>query len=206
MSLVAAVLLALAPAAAAPRLERHELRSPDGLTAVTVELGEDVRLSVARRGRAVLLPSTIGLEIEGGPALGRAPRSRRVRRSSADLRLPVPVPVRRRTVVDRHHELVIELRDGLSLAVRAWDDAVAYRLATALEGEIRVRGEEATFRFPEGSVGWLPIADCSRRKGQDCFHTSFEEVYTCCRSASSDPSAAPSCRRSSRCRAGRRWC
>ncbi len=137
-----------------------------------------MRWSVSRRGRPVLLPSTIGLELEGRPALGREPRLRRVGRASSALRLSVPFPVRRRTVVDRHHELSIELRDGLSLAFRAWDDAVAYRLSTALDGEVRVRGEEAGFRFPEGSVGWLPIADCSRRKGQDCFHTSFEEVYT----------------------------
>jgi alpha-glucosidase len=177
-SLAFATLLALAPAGAAPQAECHELRSPDGLTVVTVELADAVRWSVSRRGRAVLLPSTIGLEIDGGSTLGRAPKVRRVRRRAADLRLPVPVPVRRRTVVDRHHELEVELRDGLSLAFRAWDDAVAYRLTTAIDGEVRVRGEEAGFRFPEGSVGWLPIADCSRRKGQDCFHTSFEETYT----------------------------
>jgi alpha-glucosidase len=178
MSLAAALLLTLAPAAAVPRVERHELRSPDGLTVVTVDLAEAVRFSVTRRGRAVLLPSAIGLEIESGPVLGRAARSRRVQRASADLRLPVPVPVRRRTVIDRHQELTIELRDGLSLVFRAWDDAVAYRLRTALDGEIRVRSEGAGFHFPDGAVGWLPIADCSRRKGQDCFHTSFEEVYS----------------------------
>ena len=176
--LALATLLALVPAGAPRRAVVHELLSPDGLTVVTVELADAVRWSVARRGRAVLLPSTIGLELEGGPVLGRAPVVRRARRGAADLRLPVPVPVRRRTVVDRHRELVIALRDGLSLVFRAWDDAVAYRLQTALDGEARVRGEEAVFRFPEGSFGWLPIADCSRRSGQDCFHTSFEEVYT----------------------------
>ncbi len=176
--LAVAALAALPAAGAAPPAERHELRSPDGLTVVAVELADAVRWSVSRRGRAVLLPSTIRLEIEDGPTLGRAPRSRRVKRASVDIRLPVPVPVRRRTVVDRHHELEVELRDGLTLVFRAWDDAVAYRLRTALDGEVRVRAEEAAFRFPEGSVGWLPIADCSRRPGQDCFHTSFEEVYT----------------------------
>jgi len=176
--LAAATLLALAPAGAGQRPVLHELRSPDGLTVVTVDLANAVRWSVSRCGRPVLLPSAMGLEVDGRPALGREPRSRRVGRTSADLRLPVPVPVRRRTVLDRHHELSIELRDGLSLVFRAWDDAVAYRLVTTLEGEVRVRGEEAGFRFPEDSIGWLPIADCSRRKGQDCFHTSFEEVYT----------------------------
>jgi alpha-glucosidase len=145
---------------------------------VTVELADAVRWSVARRGRTVLLPSAIGLEVEDRPPLGRPPVVRAVKRASADLRLPVPVPVRRRTVVDRHRDLEIDLRDGLSIVLRAWDDAVAYRLRTAFDGEVRVRGEDAEFRFPEGSVGWLPIADCSKRKGQDCFHSSYEEVYT----------------------------
>jgi alpha-glucosidase len=176
--LALAALLAPPPAGTTRRGAVHELRSPDGLTVVTVELADVVRWSVARRGRAVLFPSTIGLEVEGLPALGRSPVVRAARRGAADLRLPVPVPVRRRTVADRHRELEIELRDGLSIVFRAWDDAVAYRLRTALDGEVRVRGEEAEFRFPEGSVGWLPIADCSKRTGQDCFHSAYEEVYT----------------------------
>ncbi|HEX9188523.1 MAG TPA: glycoside hydrolase family 97 catalytic domain-containing protein, partial [Vicinamibacteria bacterium] len=179
-----ALLLALgaftppALAASPPRIERHELRSPDGVTVVAVELGGGLRWSVARRGTAVLEPSPIGLEVEGRPPLGRAARARPARRRSVDERLAVPLPVRRRTVVDRHHELALDLRDGLTVVFRAYDDAVAYRLQTALDGEIRVRNEEADFRFPRGSTGWLPIADCSRRKDQDCFHTSFEEVYT----------------------------
>jgi alpha-glucosidase len=177
MPLAFAVILALAPAAS-PRPERHELRSPDGLTVVTVDLKDAVRWSVSRRGIHVLEPSPIGLEVEGRPPLGRAPRVRQLRRLSIDERYAVPVPVRRRTVVDRHHQLAVELRDGLSVAFRAYDDAVAYRLATTLDGEIRVTNEGAALRFPEGSVGWLPIADCSRRQAQDCFHTSFEEVYT----------------------------
>jgi alpha-glucosidase len=173
-----ALVLTLALASSAPPVARHELRSPDGLTVVTVELADALRWSVARHGRAVLEPSPIGLEIEGRPPLGRAPRLRSARRRSADERHAVPVPVRRRTVLDRHHELALELRDGLAVTLRAFDDAVAYRLSTAFDGEVRVAGEQARFRFPAGSVGWLPIADCTRRRDQDCFHTSFEEVYT----------------------------
>ncbi len=176
--LVVLAAVTASPSVAPRRAVAYELRSPDGLTVVTVELADAVRWSVTRRGRAVLFPSAMGLELEGGPLLGRSPAARRVRRGAADLRLPVPVPVRRRTVVDRHRVLEIELRDGLTLELRAWDDAVAYRLRTTLDGEVRVRGEGAEFRFPEGSLGWLPIVDCSKRRGQDCFHSSYEEVYT----------------------------
>jgi alpha-glucosidase len=177
-TLLALAALVAPPPVAPRRSAAYELRSPDGLTVVTVELAATVHWSVVRRGRPVLHPSTIGLELEDGRALGRSPIARRESRSAADLRIRVPVPVRRRTVLDRHRELAIELRDGLSVEFRAWDDAVAYRLRTAIDGEIRVRDEEAFFRFPEGSVAWLPIADCSKRTGQDCFHSSYEEVYT----------------------------
>jgi alpha-glucosidase len=164
--------------AAAPA--RHELHSPDGLTAVVVELADAVRWSVARRGVSVLERSPIGMTLEDGTGLGRAPNARRVARSTVDLRLAVPVPTKRRTVLDRCHQLAIDLRDGLGLVFRAYDDGVAYRLTTAFDRAIRVRSEEAVFRFPRGAMGWLPIADCSRKKdeGVDCFHTSFEEVYS----------------------------
>ena len=171
-----------APAASPPRVERHELRSPDGLTVVAVELGGGLRWSVARRGTAVLEPSPIGLEVEGRPPLGRAARARPARRRSVDERLAVPVPVRRRTVVDRHHELAVDLRDGLAVVFRAYDDAVAYRFA---DGARRPRSGWTErggrhFRFARGSTGWLPFADCAKaaKNGADCFHTSFEELYT----------------------------
>jgi alpha-glucosidase len=177
--LVAALLLAALAAPDRPAApDRRVLRSPDGLTAVTVELADALRWSVARRGVVVLEPSEIALALDDGRVLGRAPRLARAARASADARHVVPVPTRRRVVVDRHEELRLELRDGLVVAFRAWDDAVAYRLETRIDGEIRVRDETALLRFPRGAMGWLPVADCSRRPGQDCFHTSFEETYT----------------------------
>jgi len=104
--------------------------------------------------------------VEGRPPLGRAARARPARRRSVDERLAVPLPVRRRTVVDRHHELAVDLRDGLTVVFRAYDDAVAYRLQTALDGEIRVRDEEAGFRFPSGSTAGCrsPTARAARTR------------------------------------------
>jgi len=178
MRLAAALLVGPVPALFAASPEALALRSPDGQTEVLVEAGETLRWSVSRGGAAVLLPSPISLSLEEGPVLGRSPVVKEAVRASVDERLTVPVPTRRRTVIDRHNELAVALDDGLGVVFRAWDDAVAYRLVTAIEGEIRVASEEAELRFPPGAMGWLPIADCSRRPGQDCFHTSFEEVYT----------------------------
>jgi alpha-glucosidase len=187
---VLAVFLVLASArASAVTATPHELRSPDGQTVVAVELGDEVRWSIVRRGVTVLEPSPIGLTLDDtdGPAarrvarvLGRGPKVRSVVRTSVDERLTVPVPAKRRTVVDRYRQIAIELRDGLGLVFRAYDDGVAYRLTTAFARQVRVQSEEAAFRFPRGAMGWLPIADCSRKKGEgvDCFHTSFEEVYS----------------------------
>lgn len=179
-SLVAAGLVAgsVAAAASPPATARHELRSPDEATTLVVELSDAVRWSVSRRGARVLEPSEIALALDDGRVLGRDPRAARVARRSADERFTVPVPTRRRVVRDRYRELRLELRDSLALVFRAYDDAVAYRLETRLPGEIRVRDETALLRFPRGAVGWLPVADCARRKDQDCFHTSFEETYT----------------------------
>jgi alpha-glucosidase len=174
----------LAVALAAPV---HRLSSPDGLTHLTVEVGERVTWSVRRRETPVLLPSEIALALGDGRVLGRGAALRASARRTVDERLTVPVPARRRTVRDRYHELRLDLRDGLSLSFRAYDDGVAYRLRTALPGPLRIRHEEARFVFPEGAGLRAPLVECRTTPGVDCFHTSFEETYTTGPLASFDP-------------------
>ena len=71
--------------------------------------------------------------------------------------------------------------NGLTFVVRAYDDAVAYRWETNLDGHMRIDNEEVRLAFPGDPVLYAPLSDCTKaaqRGGADCFHTSFEEIYT----------------------------
>jgi alpha-glucosidase len=154
------------------------LRSPDGRTRVTVEANGGLRLAVERGGVALVDPSPIGLTIDGR-ARGRG-RVADARRSSADEPVPAVFYARRAAIRDHHEQLTLAFDDGLSLVVRAYDDAVAYRMVTAIDGRVRVDGELLSLRFAGSPTAYVSFADCGKaaKNGADCFHTSFEEPYT----------------------------
>jgi alpha-glucosidase len=122
--------------------------------------------------------SSAGLTIEGR-SLGRG-AVRDVREQAADEMIAATFYPRRRSVRDRYRQITVTLDDGLSLVMRAYDDGIAYRLATDLDRTVRIDTEEVRLRFPGEPVLYAPLADCSKstKNGVDCYHTSFEETYT----------------------------
>jgi alpha-glucosidase len=152
-------------------------RSPDGRTSVAIDAGSTLRFAIDRAGARVLEPSTIGLTVDGRP-LGTG-TVRETARTRADRQVETVFYPRRATVRDRYEQLTLVLDSGLSVVFRAYDDAVAYRLVTSLDGRVRVDAETLALRFPGAPLAYLPFADCAKaaRNGADCFHTSFEEPY-----------------------------
>lgn len=66
-------------------------------------------------------------------------------------------------------------RKGFRIIFRAYNDGVAYRIATGFKDSIIVNTETAHFHFPPGAHAWTPIIH--KRENQDVFHASFEELY-----------------------------
>jgi alpha-glucosidase len=166
------------PGAQAPAPSSYTLRSPDGRTSIGIEASAGVRWTADRGGARVIEPSAIGLAVDGR-ALGTG-RVRDAARTRADGRIDSVFYPRRAVVEDRYEQITLTMDDGLAIVFRAYDDAVAYRFATALAGRIKVDGEQLALRFAGGPTAYLTFADCEKaaKNGVDCFHTSFEEPYT----------------------------
>jgi len=173
---VAANLTATRPPAAGPR--EFALRSPDGRNVVTIEVGAGLRWYATRDGQPLVAPSSASLTVQGR-VLGRGAVIQS-HEAAIDTTIATVFYPRRRLVRDRCHELTLTLDDGLTVVVRAYDDAIAYRFETGIEGTVRVDAEEARLRFPGNPTLYAPLADCAKsaKNGVDCFHTSFEEPYT----------------------------
>jgi alpha-glucosidase len=163
-----------APSAVPPYI----LRSPDGRTVVSIEAGAGLRWSAARDGQPLIAPSAAGLVV-AGRQLGQG-AVRYIDRTHADTTIASVFYARRRLVIDRYNEITLTLNDGLGMIARAYDDGVAYRLVTALDGTIRIEHEVVQLRFAGDPTLYAPLADCGKaaKNGLDCFHTSFEEAYT----------------------------
>jgi len=165
--------------AAALVLSAHVLDSPDGRTRLTVDVGDALTWSVSRNGQPVTNPSRIALDVQGRGVLGARPVIGKVHNRAQNRSLKAPFYVRRAEVQDNYRELAVELRDGLGVSFRAYDDGVAYRLRTDLPGEIVINDEIVELRFDGNPTAWVGLQDCSKTNpGADCFHSSYEFNYT----------------------------
>lgn len=168
-----------------------ELTSPDGRTRVTLHPGANLTWSVQRDGRELLRPAPLGLIVAGRAPLGEAARVDKVTRRQADTWIEAPLYARRARVRDRYRELAVRLRDGLGAIVRAYDDAVAYRLTIELPGTVEILHERVALRPAGNPTAYLGLEDCTPRPrttagpdgsgaagAPDCFHSSYERPYT----------------------------
>lgn len=86
------------------------------------------------------------------------------------------IPVSRKNIPNNYNELTLTFKNNFAVIFRAYNDGVAYRIATSFKDSITIEDEFADFEFPQGSHITAPIVQ--KREGQDAFHTSFEETYT----------------------------
>ncbi|GJI94010.1 alpha-glucosidase [Duganella caerulea] len=157
-TLVAALLLPLAQASAAPAL----VSSPDGRT--TIRIDDDAgHFTVARRGETVIAPSPLGLELDGAPELG-ALRLERREDVKVDRTIPL-VATKAAQARDRYRGATLVFREQapagrrLYLDVRAYDDGVAFRYRLDGAEPVRLRGERTAF-VPAGDPECLAsVAD-----------------------------------------------
>ena len=85
------------------------------------------------------------------------------------------IPVSRKNIPDVYNELTINFKNNFTVIFRAYNDGVAYRIATSFKDSIIVQNETAQFNFKNDAHAWAPIIQ--KREDQDVFHTSFEETY-----------------------------
>ncbi len=156
------------------------LQSPNGRNEVRIDVGNGIQFSVFHRGRIVLESPALSLALEDGRVLGADPRVARHEHTAADETYRAPFYAKRQRIRDHHRQFELAFEGGYGLIFRAYEDGIAYRWWTSLDGTIKILREEAGFRFPGDPVAYLPTADCGsqEKRGRDCFHSSYEEVYS----------------------------
>ena len=133
--------------------------------------------SISFRGRPVILPSRLGIDLVGGSGPGHDSTIEGVRTRVIDETYHQH-PGKRSRVVNRCEEVVVSLRERAAparqweLIMRAYDDGVAlrYRLAAREGGEgVAIARERTQFRLPGDALAFvLPL---------DGYTTSHEARY-----------------------------
>jgi len=137
----------------------YKVTSPDGKISVTVTKEIQVRWTVAFDGKEIMSSSEAAMELTNG----RIPLEKdKIRKSSVKRVKENIIPViahKRSEILSEYNVLELTFSSGSALEFRVYDDGVAYRFRSSMEGEITVVKEIARLKFPSGTKSWYPLEE-----------------------------------------------
>jgi alpha-glucosidase len=179
--LVPCLAVAALAAAATPLRSQVRVASPDGRTEVTVELREGrLNYSLARDGRALILPSLLGFEFRGAPPLRDGLRITDTTRQSHDEWWTQPWGEVAR-VRDHHNELAVSVEETadsgrrFTLRVRAFDDGVGFRYELPEQpglGAFEISDELTEFALADNARAWWIPSNWPRMDRSEMLYSS----------------------------------
>jgi alpha-glucosidase len=174
------VAVALA-ALAVPLPSQVRVASPDGRNQVAVEVREGrLYYSLARDGRALLLPSLLGFEFQGAPRLRDGLRISDTTRRSHDAWWVQPWGEVAR-VRDHHNELAVTVEETaapgrrFTVRVRVFDDGVGFRYELPEQpglAEFAITDELTQFSFVDNPRAWWIPSDRPRMDRSEMLYSA----------------------------------
>ena len=175
------VALAALVLAATPLEGQVRVASPDGRNQVTVETREGrLTYSLARDGRALILPSGLGFEFRGAPPLRDGLRITGTARQSHDEWWTQPwgevAQVR-----DHHNELMVAVEETAApsrvfiLRIRVFDDGVGLRYEVPNQPgfrEFEIRDELTEFALADNARAWWNPSNYARKDRSEMLYSS----------------------------------
>lgn len=117
-----------------------EVSSPDANLKMIVNAEDSLTYSVFYKGKEIIKPSSIGLELSDN-FLGKNLKVKDVQERKTDEKI-TPLYGKFSTLENRYNEITIIFDGGYSLVLRAYDEGLAYRFVTEIEKEITVVNEQ----------------------------------------------------------------
>lgn len=151
-----------------------DLVSPDGTIRVKISFNKKITYEVFYENRQLVSPSAIDLILADGKTMASAGGIKKITFRKNNSIIISPVPEKRKNIPDVYNEMRIQLRSAFAVIFRAYNDGVAFRIATSFKDSMTIRNEVAEFAFPQGTSAYYSQVAGGR---EDIFHTSFEEEY-----------------------------
>ena len=172
ISTLMAITVATASVAAS---KNYELTSPDGRLKVTVETGEEIGYSLEHDGDLLMKDSHIGMYMTDGTVFGGMQPVRKMTRRNVSTSYPA-ILYKKAEVKDEFNEVTLKFKK-FSLVFRAYDDGMAYRFLSHVDGAYEVEKELADFNFAKDWNMWAAYV-CQHTETLDSqYYNSFENRY-----------------------------
>jgi len=154
--------------------EDTSVSSPDSRLKIEVNIKDSLTYRVLYKGREVIAHSAIGLNLQD-KYLGRNAVIKSIESGSTDKTIE-PLYGKFNKLEEKYNELKINFEENYSLIVRAYNEGVAYRFVTDIEGDIIVKDETVNVNIMQDPQVIFPETDN---------YTSWELMYIDYASASS---------------------
>lgn len=132
------------------------LLSPDKKLEAKISVGEKVQYSVFKNGKALISPSTLSLNVNDNIVLGVNSTVKNTKTNSVNQILLREVRQKSKEVRENYNELKICFKENFALSFRAYNEGVAYRFETSLEGDLKVNSEDYSVNFSGGYLCYFP--------------------------------------------------
>lgn len=147
---------------------QFELKSPDQAIKVNVKLTDRIYYNLEVDGKEAMWYSPLSMKTSKGN-FGEKPQLIKSETHSANGVIKT-VWGNRSEVPDEYNELKLNFKNGYSVIFRAYNDGIAYRFQSNLEGELIVFDEEVEYRFWEDYQMINHVVDS--------YTSSYEKNYT----------------------------
>jgi alpha-glucosidase len=156
--------------------QSYQLNSPDNSIRVEINTSTKLSYSVFVDNKAVMQSCIIDMRLINGQALSKNISVRSAKVKTVSTTITAQIPVSRKYIPDIYDELILQFENKFAVTFRAYNDGVAYSIATSFSDSVTIQNEIAQFNFAPGAHAYAPIIQ--KRPDQDVYHSSFEELYT----------------------------
>src|SRR6187200_801253 len=155
--------------------QSYLLYSPD--SSIRLEVGAKEKLSWhLYSGKELLIHSSnIDLQLKNQKRLSGNLIISSHRYTKANETIIVPVPYRKKTIIDKYNQLELIFKEPFSVQFRLYNEGMAYRIGTRFKDSMIIENENALFEVDGNASIWFAHMD--KRQNADRFHTSFEAIY-----------------------------
>jgi alpha-glucosidase len=152
-----------------------DVTSPDGLITLHIEAGDKLQWSVQHKGKQIIAPSAISLQLQSGEALGDHAKivSSKAEKFSGTI---TAINYKKAIIQDQYNQLTITCKGDFGLILRAYNDGAAYRFFTKKKEGLIIKNEEANFNFTSDYKAFIPYVR-DLRDNNDLFISAFESDY-----------------------------
>lgn len=148
----------------------YQVFSPDKNIKLNILINKQIEISIFNDERVVLDNSSIGMTIDNSD-ICLSPKVIKATEKKVDNWINPVVKIKSDKIRDYYNELILDFKGNYSIQFRVYNEGVAYRFFTSLDGDVIINNEKLELNIPTNSKGFL--------MKEDGFYSMSESPYIC---------------------------